>query len=506
MSCSKLGNLPELTYEVIKYFQNDYSTLHSCVLVNRLWCRLAIPLLWENPFSIPTGNYNFIEIYLHNVKCEFKEYKINENLLLSNTLFNYPSFIKYLDLLKFSTSVRKWFYNAKIKKPDLVEDIEDTKKLITITLLKIFIENEVNLHTLEININNYITYIEDILELTLQNPNFIHNIENLKISILTRFSDKGSPIDNLILQVINLHQNLKKVILSYYNLHFYRSLLLSKDYNCSNTLNIITLYHVDFEGIINLDKIFEQLNVLESVHIIHCLSLNTSFIQQILNLTKPFKLKSLFINVSSNIDDSLLLLLQKSGGYLKNFSVDRLTYFESELVQQVLALAIKYCKNIEFLGIYGITYENVYPVLNLIENIKQNLNCLSVSCVLDNSTTSSILLQNLGQILPSKLEYLDLTFGIEISDFKVFLKNSQGTFFKKLLIRDSIRKANYDLLPYLKKNIMKEKRVKYLNFRNFDKELFDYRDIVKEFKSHNIIIQKYNDLHFDIYQFMRKLD
>ncbi|CAB5125788.1 unnamed protein product [Rhizophagus irregularis] len=352
MSCSKLINLPELTYEVIKYFQNDYSTLHSCVLVNRLWCRLAIPLLWENPFSIPTGNYNFIEIYLHNLngelKTKFNEHKINENLLLSNTLFNYPSFIKYLDLLKFSTSVRKWFYNAKIKKSELVEDIEDTKKLIIISLLKIFIENEVNLHTLEININNYITYIEGILELTLQNPNFIRNIKNLKISILTRFRDNSSPIDNLVLQ-------------------------------------------------------------------------------------------------------------------------------------------------------------NVYPVLNLIENIKQNLSCLSVSCVLDNST-SSILLQNLGQILPSKLEYLDLTLGIEISDFKVFLKNTQGTFIKKLLIRDSIRKANYDLLPYIKKNIMKEKRVKYLNFRNFNKELFDYRDIVKEFKSHNIIVQKYNDLHFDIYQFMRKLD
>ncbi|GBC29085.2 hypothetical protein GLOIN_2v1883794 [Rhizophagus irregularis DAOM 181602=DAOM 197198] len=398
MSCSKLINLPELTYEVIKYFQNDYSTLHSCVLVNRLWCRLAIPLLWENPFSIPTGNYNFIEIYLHNLngelKTKFNEHKINENLLLSNTLFNYPSFIKYLDLLKFSTSVRKWFYNAKIKKSELVEDIEDTKKLIIISLLKIFIDNEVNLHTLEININNYITYIEGILELTLQNPNFIRNIKNLKISILTRFRDNSSPIDNLVLQVINLHQNLKKVILSYYNLPFYQSLLLSNDYNCSNTLNIITLYNVNFEGIIYLNKIFEQLNVLESVHIIHCLSLNTSFIQQILNLTKPFKLKSLFINVSSNIDESLLLLLQKSG----------------------------------------------------------------------------------------------------------------GTFIKKLLIRDSIRKANYDLLPYIKKNIMKEKRVKYLNFRNFNKELFDYRDIVKEFKSHNIIVQKYNDLHFDIYQFMRKLD
>ncbi|POG73895.1 hypothetical protein GLOIN_2v1580665, partial [Rhizophagus irregularis DAOM 181602=DAOM 197198] len=40
MSCSKIfsGDLPELIYEIIKYFQNDYSTLYSCILVNKLWC------------------------------------------------------------------------------------------------------------------------------------------------------------------------------------------------------------------------------------------------------------------------------------------------------------------------------------------------------------------------------------------------------------------------------------------------------------------------------------
>jgi hypothetical protein len=87
MSCSKIfsGDLPELTYEVIKYFRNDFSALHSCILVNRLWCRLAIPLLWENPFSIPTKNYNFIEIYLHylndDLKTKINKYKIYDNLI-----------------------------------------------------------------------------------------------------------------------------------------------------------------------------------------------------------------------------------------------------------------------------------------------------------------------------------------------------------------------------------------------------------------------------------------
>ena len=115
MACSKLfsGDLPELIYEIIKYFQNDFSTLHSCILVNRLWCRLAIPLLWEDPFSIPTKNFNFIEIYLNNLndddlKTKLNEYHINNYLLPSNTLFNYPSFIKCLNTFKMIFSIEKW--------------------------------------------------------------------------------------------------------------------------------------------------------------------------------------------------------------------------------------------------------------------------------------------------------------------------------------------------------------------------------------------------------------
>jgi hypothetical protein len=46
---------------------------------------------WEDPFSIPTQIYHYIEIYLHYLN-EDMEYGIDNNLLLySNTLFNYSS-------------------------------------------------------------------------------------------------------------------------------------------------------------------------------------------------------------------------------------------------------------------------------------------------------------------------------------------------------------------------------------------------------------------------------
>nr|CAG8581739.1 11921_t:CDS:2 [Entrophospora candida] len=38
--------------EIFSYLENDMSTLHSCILVNRLWCEIAIKYLWKQPFDL----------------------------------------------------------------------------------------------------------------------------------------------------------------------------------------------------------------------------------------------------------------------------------------------------------------------------------------------------------------------------------------------------------------------------------------------------------------------
>ncbi|PKY18156.1 hypothetical protein RhiirB3_430908 [Rhizophagus irregularis] len=508
MACSKIfsGDLPELIHDIIKYFQNDFSTLHSCILVNRLWCRLAIPLLWENPFSIPTKNYKFIEIYLNNLNDELKtklnEYKVIDNLLYSNTLFNYLSFIKCLNICRIVDFIDKWSGDIlRTSKLENRDSESNFKKLIQTSLFKTFIENELNLHTLEIEILTdfyFISYLNNIFELILQNTNFIHNIKNLKLSIL--FFSNNTLINNRILQLINSHQNLKKIVLCHKSILLHQSLF--KDYNCSNTLNTIILYDVNLKHIINLEKVFEQLNVLKSVHFIFCYSFDTSFIQQIINLSKPFKLKSLFIKEKLKINESLQLLFHEYGNCIENFGIE-LNYNDSLYEQQLLELITEYCKNIKFLNIYNIHHpkSHTYLLFNLIKNIKHSLNYLSINCGCSNG--SSILLQNLGQVLPSKLEYLKLHLLINASDFKVFLKNSKGTFIKELLIKDLKWKMNNDILPYIKKYIMKEKRVRYLNFRNFNKELFDLNDEVKEFRLYDIRVQKYCNNFIEDRQFMQ---
>ncbi|UZN99143.1 uncharacterized protein OCT59_000423 [Rhizophagus irregularis] len=347
MACSKLfsGYLPELIDEIIQYFRNDISTLHSCILVNRLWCRSAISLLWEDPFSlIHVQNFRFVEIYLRNLneddKAKLNEYGINNNLLLlSSTLFNYPSFIKRLNTHKVGHSIENW------------------------------------LSTL---------------------------------------------MDN------------------------------------------------------NYDK--------QSIHIIYCKSLNSQFVQQMVSVIIPFKLKTLIISEILQVE-SLQLLLQRFGNDLENFGFNSCDYDFSnkELIQN-----------------------NINLTLSLIENIKQNLNYLSIEIdffvhSLNYNTICSIVLQNLGQILPSKLEFLRLGLKIGQNDLKIFLENSKNTFINRLFIRNMYYDINEDILSCIKEFIMKKKRVKYLAIYNIYQDLIDLKGEVNEFKLYDIIIQRYEDFFIQTY-------
>ncbi|GBC49712.2 hypothetical protein GLOIN_2v1875650 [Rhizophagus irregularis DAOM 181602=DAOM 197198] len=511
MACSKIfsGDLPELTNEIIQHLRKDFSTLYSCILVNRLWCRLAIPLLWEDPFCIPTQNYSYIEIYLSYLKEDdkekFNEYGIINNLLPSNTLlFNYPSLIKYLKTTRICFSVETWVGTLMNDNP------EKLKKLVCRSLFEIFLENEGNLHSFEFIMltDNHFAYFNDTIELILQNSIFTYNIKHLTLQInirnnamiiipLLKFlysncssissivfdfhitnDNNRSLIEKCLLQIIISQHNLKRISFGYHTKNLYNPFLSLKNSNCSNTLNTI---------------IFN-----ESIHILYCDSLNSDFVQQIIKVTKPFKLRSLFMGEILHIE-SLQFLLQKCGDYLENFEILDFGYIGEiykEQRRQLLKLIMKYCTKIRYFFSDKFDDINIYQ---LIENIGQTITYITVILGIRNDCDellSSIVLRNLGQVLPTKLEYLSLTLSFNISDFEIFLRNFQNTFIKKLLIRNMAKDDDKIILSYIKEYIMKKKRVKYLAFSEYcsndytNRELFFSDDEVSEFKLHNVIVQK----------------
>ncbi|CAB4435816.1 unnamed protein product [Rhizophagus irregularis] len=554
MACSKIfSDLPELTYKIIQYFRKDISTLYSCILVNRLWCRLTIPLLWEDPFSLPTQNYRCIKTYFcflnEDDKARFNEYGINDNLFLTNPLFNYPSFIKYLDISKICHSIEYWV--------DTLVDKSDNRlgHLVYRLLFEVFIENEGNLHSFEVvHPRSYgYNYFNDNIYLILQNPNLIYDIRNLTFhiynndlyqniafleflysncksisSIVIKFPtyridiNNYSLIENHLSQLIISQNNLKKISFeSFVNL--YNPLLTLKNSNCSNTLNTIIFYFIDFKNIISiLQEVFDQLNVLESIHILYCDSLNSDFVQQIIRVIKPFKLRSLFTKeiILNDHIESLLLLLQKFSDCLENFGFENgdIGVEYNEQKQQLFEFIMKYCKNIRYFYSCLPYYDN-NSIYLFIEKNQHNINYLTIEGdFIENHilyAESSTVLRNLGQVLPSRLEYLCLTLSFIASDLEIFLKNSQNTFIKKLLLNNvflhtsSPRSVDTKVLFFIKKYIMKKERVKYLAILESDSnggiqpvELFFLKDEVNEYKLHNIIVQKYHDLYIDAHSYI----
>ncbi|PKY27851.1 hypothetical protein RhiirB3_443733, partial [Rhizophagus irregularis] len=240
------------------------------------------------------------------------------------------------------------------------------------------------------------------------------------------------------------------------------------------------------EIINNIQEIFNQLNVLETIHIIYCYSLNSDFVQQIINVIRPFKLKSLILKYYLQVE-SLQLLIQKFGSDLENFEFSKgLLHGESKQKRQkLLESIIEYCTKIKYFSLRDI---NINLALNLIENIKkQSLNYLNIKFDYDYDDYES---KNLGQILPSKLEFLKLDL-IKPNYLKIFLENFQDTFIKRLFIKIEFQEEYKDILSYIKEYIMKKKRVKYLAILIDNQDLIFLEDEVEEFELYNIKVQRY---------------
>src|ERR1043165_5463975 len=82
--------------EIFECLEKDKVTLHSCLLVNRIWCEVSVRILWKSIW-----NYNTL---ISRLPKESKEIlRDNEILIPTSTskspLFNYTTFIKsvYVD-------------------------------------------------------------------------------------------------------------------------------------------------------------------------------------------------------------------------------------------------------------------------------------------------------------------------------------------------------------------------------------------------------------------------
>ncbi|UZO14345.1 uncharacterized protein OCT59_005805 [Rhizophagus irregularis] len=88
---------------IFEFLEEDKATLHSCLLVSRLWCRISVEILWRNIWNFKW--FNLAEIIRTLIIClpkESKDFLINNGItsipISKPSLFNYASFCKVLSI------------------------------------------------------------------------------------------------------------------------------------------------------------------------------------------------------------------------------------------------------------------------------------------------------------------------------------------------------------------------------------------------------------------------
>ncbi|GBC08760.1 hypothetical protein RclHR1_08360006 [Rhizophagus clarus] len=125
--------------EIFNYLDGNKAALHSCLLVNRLWCEVSVRVLWRNIWDLkrnvsPSCRFGISSQILNTlINCLSNESK---DLLYKNgaiptptsksPLFNYASFCKVLSILDINLILDDVFYDKKYFK---------SRKSITYTLL-----------------------------------------------------------------------------------------------------------------------------------------------------------------------------------------------------------------------------------------------------------------------------------------------------------------------------------------------------------------------------------
>src|SRR5215469_11592850 len=105
--------LADCLNEIFEYLRNDKVSLHSCMLVNRLWCEISVRIFWRNVWNYSTSNFRTLIACLPN---ESKEILYKNGIMIPTStskppMFNYATFCKILPINRIEFKIRNLLKN-----------------------------------------------------------------------------------------------------------------------------------------------------------------------------------------------------------------------------------------------------------------------------------------------------------------------------------------------------------------------------------------------------------
>ncbi|CAB4399077.1 uncharacterized protein OCT59_007720 [Rhizophagus irregularis] len=193
--------LPEdVMIEIFDNLTGDANTLFSGLLVNKLWCRVIIPILWRDPWEIARLRqkikaYNFLYVLCGCLSEESKNLFLDLGL---NFQIHYPKF----DYASYIRMMNTHYFNVSITKKFCSKDRDNIKRQLV----------EKELYLLIISRSPAIKYLRIEFPTTLEYPILSFPGANTSFSKLNKFFCDAKRLPRLFLiDLANISKNIQQI-------------------------------------------------------------------------------------------------------------------------------------------------------------------------------------------------------------------------------------------------------------------------------------------------------
>ncbi|RIA94667.1 hypothetical protein C1645_873314 [Glomus cerebriforme] len=539
--------------EVLQYLIEEPGTLHSCILVNRNWCRLAIPILWSDPFNNlkrkqPNNSNLSIRTFISCLEDSEKSLLMNEFLKIpeswKNTIFDYP---KYLQIFKYDHFGKVLESFVKMNYKSLIETKPDFNKIymiITSVIMDMIFKKSRRLRTLQY-IHDHISsqrtiYTLDILLYSFNNNTLSEIGGGRKISHyiplikLTKLKFFGYCIHEESYTVIwpKFFNKLAKLAKNIQELFIHLPSSDKIDFDLRKVYPAIA-------NLINSQRNLKSIEINES----HCSKMDQEIINSLIwtqsNSLTNFKINGRirFSNLiqllenCKNLKSIQMYKLSKYGKVIpKDIIISSLEKFchwnphlqfqyqtnnadyEITLTLKMISKSLKkfacsyicdnisntineYCINLSHLCLF-ITFETFEKVSKLLPSINTLSYLYLESPKVDIILFKSNMLQLLASSLPNSLTHLSLNLFIPMEFFKIFLINCNV----KLSVLElyNIQDATYKLSLYINDYYNRNDQLKLLKLDNILYSKFNgFLYHIHKKKGGYKVVESFNPIWFD---------
>src|SRR4051794_28267297 len=242
-------------YEIFENLKDYKVTLHSCLLVNRLWSKVAVRILWRNGWDYNVTHFSTLVACLPNESKEI----LNKNGIIISTptsnppMFNYASFCKVLSINRFNYMMDKLLKSQQLIS---LQNLDNNIFIVTQEIYKLFMNQIPCLEKLtfwEVPSITTFTIFPPEAKVCLKNLSELDCLSNSRseffyqlsqichnLSVLKILFDRI--ISNGLADLISAQKNLKYLDISQYNDCINLSDIIPSLANLSNSLIKLHLY------------------------------------------------------------------------------------------------------------------------------------------------------------------------------------------------------------------------------------------------------------------------